>query len=152
MRFPPATLAAIGDGRVDLAFRRWQRPLAKAGGRQRTAIGVVGFDAVEPVARELLSEEDAQRAGFASRDELLAFLDWRTVGTIYRVRLRLAGPDPRVALRESLPDERDVVDIERRLGPARPHQPPRSVDSPRPRGDRGAAGRPRRRPRPAVRA
>ena len=37
-------------------------------------------------------------------NELLAFVDRRTAGTIYRIRLRLAGPDPRVALRESLPD------------------------------------------------
>jgi hypothetical protein len=115
MRFPPATLAAIADGRVDRAFRRWARPLVRPGGSQRTAIGVIGFDAVELVAREKVSEEDAQRAGFASRDQLLTFLDRRPVGAIYRVRLRLVGPDPRVALRASLPDEEELAHIERRL-------------------------------------
>jgi hypothetical protein len=115
MRFLPATLAAIADGRVDRAFRRWERPLARAGGRQRTAIGVIGFDAVEPVAREQVSEDDARGAGFDSREELLAFLDRRPVGAIYRVRLRLEGPDPRVALRASLPDEEEIAQIERRL-------------------------------------
>jgi hypothetical protein len=115
MRFPPATLAAIADGRVDRAFRRWERPLVKVGGSQRTAIGVIGFDAVELVAREKVSEEDAQRAGFASRDQLLTFLDRRPVGAIYRVRLRLVGPDPRLALRASLPSEVEVAEIQRRL-------------------------------------
>jgi hypothetical protein len=115
MRFPPMTLAAIEDGRIDLAFRRWERPLARAGGSQRTAIGVIGFQAVEAVAREQVSDEDAHRAGFGSRDELLAFLDRRPLGAIYRVRLRLAGPDPRLALRESLPDDDEAADIERRL-------------------------------------
>jgi hypothetical protein len=115
MLFPPATLAAVAEGRVDLAFRRWDRPMASPGARQRTAIGVIGFDAVEPVAREQVSDEDAGRAGFASRHELLAFLDRRPTGTIYRVRLRLLGPDPRIALREALPDERESAELERRL-------------------------------------
>ena len=115
MRFPPAILTAIADGRVDRAFRRWERPLVRPGASQRTAIGVIAFDAVEVVAREEVIEEDAQRAGFGSRQELLAFLDRRSEGAIYRVRLRLVGPDPRVALRDSLPDEREVAQIERRL-------------------------------------
>jgi hypothetical protein len=115
MRFPPAALAAIADGRVDRAFRRWERPLARPGGSQRTAIGVIAFDAVESIVREEVAEEDAHRAGFASRQELLAFLDRRPGGAIYRVRLRLVGPDPRVALRDSLPDEREVAQIEHRL-------------------------------------
>jgi hypothetical protein len=115
MRFPPAVLAAIADGRVDRAFRRWQRPLARPGASQRTAIGVIAFDAVEPMVREEVAEADAHWAGFASRQELLAFLDRRPDGAIYRVRLRLVGPDPRVALRDSLPDEPEVALIELRL-------------------------------------
>jgi hypothetical protein len=103
------------EGRVDLAFRRWDRPRAKAGAHQRTAVGVIAFDAVEPVDREQVSAEDARRAGFDSRDELLAFLDRRSSGTIYRVTLRLMGPDPRVVLRESLPEEREIGQIEERL-------------------------------------
>jgi hypothetical protein len=115
MRFPPATLAGIAEGRIDLAFRRWDRPLARPGGSQRTAVGVIGFEAVEMVAREDVSDEQARRAGFAARAELLAFLDRRAEGSIYRVRLRLLGPDPRHALRESLPDETETREIERRL-------------------------------------
>lgn len=115
MQLPPATLSAIADGRVDLAFRRWGRPMVRPGARQRTAVGIIGFQEVEPVARAQVSGEDARRAGFASRDELLAFLDRRAAGTIYRVRLQRLGPDPRIALRESLPDEGEMAEIERRL-------------------------------------
>ena len=41
MLFRDQTLAAIALGEVTLAFRRWKRPTVKAGGRVRTASGVV---------------------------------------------------------------------------------------------------------------
>jgi hypothetical protein len=115
MLFPPDVLAGIVEGRVDLAFRRWEQPRVKPGGSQRTSIGVVAFDAVDPVPAEAIGEEDARRAGFDSRDRLLAFLDRRSAGEIYRVGLRLAGPDPRVALREAVPGPDEVERILRRL-------------------------------------
>lgn len=115
MRFPPDTLAAIAEGRVDRAFRRWERPRVRAGGRQRTAVGVIGFDAVDAVTRDALTDEDARHAGFAALGELHAFLDRRPADTIYRVRLRLIGPDPRVELRERLPDDRELASISERL-------------------------------------
>ena len=115
MRLPPATLAAIAEGRVDRAFRRWERPMAKVGGSQRTQIGVIGFESVEVVQREAVTDDEAMRAGFGSSAELLGFLDRREAGEIYRVRLRLIGPDPRVALREALPDDDQLVDLQRRL-------------------------------------
>ena len=115
MRFPPATLQAIADGTLTLAFRRWDKPRVKAGGRQRTAVGVIAFDSVEAVERDEITDADAIAAGFADRDELLGFLDRRASGTIHRIGLRVAGSDPRVALRESLPDEAQLREIERRL-------------------------------------
>jgi hypothetical protein len=115
MLFRPDTLAAVAEGRVDLAFRRWQRSRVKPGGRQRTAVGVITFDSVEPVAAEAITSEEARRAGFAEREELLAFLARRPDGDIYRVTLRLAGPDPRVTLRNAAPTPDEAADIERRL-------------------------------------
>ena len=115
MRFPPKMLAAIADGRVDLAFRRWQRPMVKAGGSQRTAVGVIGFESVDVVERVAVDDGEASRAGFDSAAELLGFLDRKLVGEIYRVQLRLVGPDPRVALRERLPSDAELEDVERRL-------------------------------------
>ena len=115
MLFPPATLQAIADGTVTLAYRRWDRPRVKVGGRQRTPIGVIGFDAVEAIERDDITDSDAVAAGFTDRDELLGFVDRRATGTIYRIKLRVAGSDPRVALRESLPDQAQLREIERRL-------------------------------------
>jgi hypothetical protein len=115
MLFRPDTLAAIADGRVDLAFRRWDRPRVRPGGSQRTGIGVIAFDAVERVTADAVTDADARRAGFASRAVLLAILDRRSTGEIYRVRLRRAGPDPRVVLRESVPAPDEVGQILRRL-------------------------------------
>ena len=115
MELSDVGLAGLADGRIDLAFRRWEKPRVKVGGRQRTSIGVVGFDAVEVVPRSAVTAAAARRAGFDTRKELLRFLDRRSVGEIYRIQLRVVGPDPRVALRDQLPDATALADIERRL-------------------------------------
>ena len=44
-------MPGMEDGSVTLAFRRWRRPAAKPGGRQRTAIGELAIDAVDVVDR-----------------------------------------------------------------------------------------------------
>ncbi|HEY8178882.1 MAG TPA: hypothetical protein VIH33_00655 [Candidatus Limnocylindria bacterium] len=126
MRLPPDTLAGLADGRIDLAFRRWEKPRVKVGGRQRTSIGVVGFEAVEVVPRSAVTATAAHRAGFAARRDLMGFLDRRNLGEIYRIQLRVVGPDPRVALRDKLPDAAAKAEIERRLARldrASPHGP-----------------------------
>jgi DNA-binding transcriptional ArsR family regulator len=89
----------IAAGEVDLAFRRWKRPMHKAGGSQRTRVGVLAFDRVDIVSLDSITEADARRAGYEDRDPLLAFLE-RKEGDVYRIELRVAGPDPRVALRK----------------------------------------------------
>ncbi len=99
MLFDGRTLDGIAAGRVDLAFRRWERPRARAGGRQRTRIGVVAFDAVEVVDAATITDADARRAGLPDRGALVTMLDTRP-GAVHRIRLRLEGPDPRVARRE----------------------------------------------------
>jgi hypothetical protein len=98
--FPLRVLDAIRDGGVDLAFRRWERARVRPGSRLRTAVGVLEVDKVEIVERSSLGEEEARRAGFESTEALLAMLDKRDGGQIYRIELRYAGPDPRVELRE----------------------------------------------------
>jgi hypothetical protein len=97
--FPRKVLTAIHEGRVDLAFRRWERPRVRPGSRLRTAVGVLEVGGVEVVERAAIGEEEARRAGFASRAEALAILDRRGDGEIHRIELRYAGPDPRVELR-----------------------------------------------------
>jgi hypothetical protein len=111
-----ATLAGIAAGEIDLVFRRWRRPTVKAGGRLRTAIGELGIDAVDRVTPTRITAAEARRAGHESRADLLAFLDSRTEGNVYRVRVHLAGPDQRVALREQTDlTDADVEAIDARL-------------------------------------
>jgi hypothetical protein len=114
--FPNAALAAIRDGRVDLAFRRWRRPRVRAGSRMRTAVGVIEVLSVEIVEAGAITAADARRAGFGSREELFEVLFAHGEGDIHRVELRYAGADPRVALRERdrLNDE-EHAELTRRL-------------------------------------
>lgn len=94
-----AHLHAIASGTVSLAFRRWRVPTVKAGGTLRTPIGVLAIDAVDVVRESDITDAEAIGAGYASKASLLAELARRS-GQTYRIRLRLAGPDPRLALRE----------------------------------------------------
>jgi len=100
MLIPIRTLDEIAAGRIDLAFRRWAKPAVKAGGTQRTAIGVVRFDAVDPVELADVTDADARRAGFVDHAALAAELARHRDGQLYRIRLHREGDDPRVALRE----------------------------------------------------
>jgi hypothetical protein len=115
MRFPPRTLSGIADGSIDRAFRRWDKPGARPGGRQVTPIGVIGFAEVEPIGREAVTDAEAARAGFDSAEQLLDFLDRRATGDIYRIILRIVGPDPRIELRATIPDESELDHLCRRL-------------------------------------
>jgi hypothetical protein len=97
MQFRPADLAAIAAGEVTVAFRRWKRPMVRAGGTQTTPVGVIAFDRVERV--DEITPADARRAGHPDPEAAWAMLR-RREGDLYRIELRLAGPYPRVALRE----------------------------------------------------
>ncbi|GGR66068.1 hypothetical protein J2S40_002827 [Nocardioides luteus] len=107
MLFSNADLERIRTGEVDLAFRRWRRPMHVAGGRQRTRVGVVEFVSVTPVSTEALTEDDARRAG-TTLERLLAFLA-RKDGEVYRVEMRYAGEDERVALRTKRPGKTETA-------------------------------------------
>lgn len=97
-------LDGIARGDIDLAFRSWRRPTVRAGGTLRTAIGVLAIDAVDPVERDRISDTDARRAGWPDRATLLDDLDRRSADDdsrrLYRIELRPAGADPRIARRE----------------------------------------------------
>jgi hypothetical protein len=99
--FKQAQLRGIAAGEIDLQFRRWDRPRARAGGRQTTAVGIVRIDDVRRV--RTISRRDARRAGFATPDDVVAAL--RPDGDLYRIALHLEGPDPRIALRETIPED-----------------------------------------------
>ncbi|MDH2415359.1 hypothetical protein [Nocardioides sp. CER19] len=113
MLFPNADLDRIATGEVDLAFRTWSRPMHVAGGRQRTRIGVVEFVSVDRVDPADLTTEDAVRAG-TDLPALLAFLG-RKEGDVYRIGVRFAGADERVALRAKRPGRAEIATVLDRL-------------------------------------
>ena len=126
MLIPRPLLERIVAGEVTLQFRRQRRPTVKAGGRLRTVLGELAIDAVEPVALASISAADARAAGATSRKELLDRLRARE-GTVYRIAVRWAGDDPRVALREAaelddagvaqIAAALDAIDARSRRGP-----------------------------------
>ncbi|MGW0045453.1 hypothetical protein [Rhodococcus sp. NPDC003348] len=115
MIFTAATLDGIVTGAVTVAYRRWDRPRVRTGGSQRTSIGVVAFDSVDRVEPADVTDADARAAGFGSAAALLAFVEKKAHGPhLYRIRVRLAGPDPRAALREDAELTTDDLAVLRR--------------------------------------
>ncbi len=128
MLFRASTLRGLADGSITLAFRRQRRPTVRAGGRLTTAVGVLAIDEVRAITDEDITDDDARRAGYSSRRELLAELPPPEAGrTLLRVELHLAGPDPRVARRQQNElSAADVADLSMRLDRfdrASPHGP-----------------------------
>lgn len=127
MLFKSDILDGIGTGRITLAFRRWTRPTIRAGGTLRTPVGVLAIEGIEAIDPDEISEEEARLAGFGTREALLAELQKRHDGTLYRIGFHLAGPDPRTALRHddqldagqraSLHDRLAALDLGSRSGP-----------------------------------
>ncbi len=122
-----AELEAIRAGEADLAFRRWKRPRVRVGTRMRTAVGLVEVTSLEVVDPSAIGSGEARRAGFGAVADVTELLARRPEGRVYRVGLRYAGPDPRVARRadadlsggpaEALDERLDRLDVASRHGP-----------------------------------
>jgi hypothetical protein len=110
MIFRQRFLEGIRDGTITLAFRRWRRPSVRAGGTLLTAVGQLEIVSVDEVAMTRISDSDARRAGYDSRDDLVTELNARDEGKVYRVTLGALRPDPRVAVRQAA----TLGDVERR--------------------------------------
>lgn len=110
MLFNAATLDGLLDGTVRHTYRRWVTPRARPGSRFTTRAGVVEVLAVTEVDESQLDDVDAATAAFASKAALLKWTSSKGTGTLYRVDLRLAGPDPRIALRDA--DDLSVEDLQ----------------------------------------
>lgn len=126
----------IRAGTVTQAFRRWDTPRVTVGGTQLTPAGLVRFDAVTAVRDpNRLTDRDARRAGLRDLAALQKALTPSTRApsarggrggeTVFRIRLSWVGEDPRIVLRERLPDDDELIDLRRRLArlDARPTGP-----------------------------
>jgi hypothetical protein len=116
MLLPLKVAHGVADGTVTLAFRRWRKQDVVVGSEFRTVSGVVRVDDVAVVDPAAITDKDAVAAGWPDAERLRRQLDKVADGDTYRVVLSWAGPDPRVALRESadLTDD-DVAAIDAKL-------------------------------------
>jgi hypothetical protein len=114
--FKRRVLDGLADGTISVAFRRWARARVRPGSQLRTAVGVLTVDTVDEVTHAEITEHDARRAGFSSRSELLDDLATQRDGHVYRISLHVAGPDPRVDLRDRAALTADeLAHVQRRL-------------------------------------
>jgi hypothetical protein len=85
----------LADGSIRLAFRRWRRAQAVGGRRYRSPIGLIEVGNVAVVDGDI-PLRDAQAAGYALVEQLLADLRGPADSQIYRLELRISGEtDPR---------------------------------------------------------
>jgi len=94
-------LKRIETGEVTAAFRKWRRSTVKPGGTLKTSVGVLNIQSVKRVEPEAITDTQAVEAGYVNTKELREELSERREGAVYHVRFRWAGPDPRIALRQS---------------------------------------------------
>ena len=97
----------IARGEITLTFRRWKRCQVVAGHRYRTAAGRLEVDDVKIVDPARITNADARRAGFSSRQELLGELRGTSDLPVYRIRFHAVDG----------PDERDTLAADAALGP-----------------------------------
>lgn len=126
MLFKRHILDGIAQGRITVAFRRWQRPTVKAGGTLKSPVGLLSIESVDVVEAHEITPQAAMKAGFGSVSELKMSLG-RGNGSLYRIEFKRLGDDPRIALRENdkLSDEEianlkcrlDRLDAHSKIGP-----------------------------------
>ena len=115
MIFRQEFLDGIQKGSITVAFRRWRRPSVKSGGTLLTAVGMLHIRDVSLVSLESISDADARRAGYESRETLVEELTERSDGKIYRIELGALEADPRIALRKKRASDSDLQDLILRL-------------------------------------
>ena len=108
MLFRQDILQGIAEGRVTLAFRRWRRAPPVDGSSLRSPVGVLCLERVTIIDEGDITPDDVRRTGMAL-DELRASIEGE--GTLLRIELRLAGDDPRIALRDAVPSSSEIETI-----------------------------------------
>jgi len=97
MLFPARYWPGLADGSITVAFRRQKRATVKAGGTLNSPGGLLSIDSVDAITEDDITDAEARAAGCADRNEILGALN--PEGTLYRIRFRRIGDDPRRALR-----------------------------------------------------
>lgn len=77
-------LELIKTGKVDLIFRRWNRPTVKAGGTLKTKVGLLAIKSITDMSPDQVTDAEAQRAGFADVAEFRRWLDTMKEGSLFQ--------------------------------------------------------------------
>ncbi|CAM3771728.1 hypothetical protein [Smaragdicoccus niigatensis] len=118
---------AIREGRVTAQFRRWDVPRVKVGGTQLTAAGLIQFTKVTQVRDiEKISDRAARAAGMKNAEALKTALRKAANRTptarggkggdkIFRIDVAWVGEDERIELRQTMPSDAELVQLEAKL-------------------------------------
>ena len=87
-----ALLEDIKAGKVDVIFRRWNRPTVKTGGSLKTKLGQLSILSVTDMSADDVTEADAKRAGFQDVADFRRWLDTMKEGAIFqRIQVAFEG-------------------------------------------------------------
>ena len=117
---------AIRAGTVTTQYRRWDAPRVRVGGTQLTSAGLIRFTRVTRVTDlDRISDRAARAAGMKDAAALRTALaptqrkpsarGGKGGDTVYRIHVVWVGDDPRISLRDTVPDESELAMIGRRL-------------------------------------
>lgn len=87
-----ALLEDIKAGKVDVIFRRWNRPTVKTGGTLKTKLGLLSIKSVIDMSADDVTDADARRAGFKDVADFRKWLDTMKEGSIFQ-RIEVAFED-----------------------------------------------------------
>lgn len=110
-------MAGVAEGRITVAFRRWDRARVLAGRVYRTNAGRLRVERVEAVDPEAISDADARASGRPDAETLRRDLRGVVGDPVFRIALaRETGPDPRDELAaDDRLDEAALDDVRTRL-------------------------------------
>lgn len=77
-------LEEIKAGKIDVIFRRWNRPTVKAGGTLKTKVGLLAIKAVTDMSPDDVTDAEAQRAGFKDVADFRRWLDTMKEGSLFQ--------------------------------------------------------------------
>ncbi|MCP8883418.1 hypothetical protein NIM87_07905 [Devosia sp. XJ19-1] len=77
-------LELIKAGKVDLIFRRWNRPTVKPGGTLKTKVGLLAIKSVTDTTPDAVTDAEAQRAGFKDVADFRRWLDTMKQGSLFQ--------------------------------------------------------------------
>jgi len=87
-----ALLEDIRAGKVDVIFRRWNRPTVKPGGTLKTKLGLLSIKSITDMSADDVTDADAKRAGFKDVPDFRKWLDTMKEGSLFQ-RIEVAFED-----------------------------------------------------------